>query len=139
MEEILKKMTLREKTAFLMCLAQFTSEELTTEEVDYIIDIALMCEYPEDKFEFLFKRIEDEELLTMLSDLTDATIAKILIRELFYLGYADKALGDEELLFIMDIAQSMKISTQEVERISDWVSVGMEWEKLGDELFGPSI
>ncbi len=139
MEEILLNMTLRQKTAFLVCLSQLTSEELMDEEVEYIIDLALMCNYPEDKFELIFNPIEEKDMIEMLQDLSDPLVAKILIRELFYLGYADNELSDAEIIFIMRVAEAVRLPVEEVEKISDWVSVGLEWEKLGDELFGKGI
>ncbi len=139
MEDILYNLSLRQKTIFLTCLAQLTSDELLDEEMDYIIDIALMCDYPEDKFELIFNPIEENELLDLVKDLSDPLLAKILIRELFYLGYADQELSDDEIVYIMKIADNLKLTIDDVEKISDWVSVGMEWEKLGDELFGKGI
>ncbi len=139
MEEILLNMSLRQKMVFLTCLSQLTSDELIEEEVDYIIDFALMCDYPEDKFELLFNPIDENDMLEMLEDINHPVIARILIRELFYLGYADQELSDEEIVYIMRVAEKMNMSVEEVERISDWVSIGMEWEKQGDALFGEGI
>ncbi len=139
MEELLLKLSLRQQTIFLTCLAQLTSEDLQDEEVDYIIDLALMCNYPEDQFETLFNPVEEEELFTMLGEISDNVIAKILIRELFYLGYADAELSDSELVYILKVSESLKLSVEDVEKISDWVAVGLEWEKLGDELFGLGV
>ncbi len=139
MEEILLSMSLRQKTVFLTCLAQLTTEELSDDEIDYIIDLAMMCEYPEDKVELIFNPLSEAELIGMLEEIDNVILARILIRELFYLGYADAKLTDEKIVYIMTIAEKVGLTIDDVERISDWVAVGMEWEKLGDELFGKGV
>ena len=139
MEELLSNLTLRRKSTFLMAMAQLITGEASEEEMEYLADIATMCEYPEDKFELIFNNISEDELKEMLRDFDELVLKRILVRELFYFAYTMEKVDEEKIAYIAFVADTLSLNADEVEAISDWVAVGIEWEQQGNALFGEGI
>ena len=132
----LKDVISKEKTAFVAVLGYLAKlDGFTEDESDFINDIASIYGLSQKELEEASKNRDEEETLKILSYITTPSTQLELIRELFFLGYADGNLSNNEVIFVSKVGEALGISVDTIERISDWVIRGIEWEEEGAEIF----
>lgn len=141
MEEILKKLPLSEKLAFLACLVNLVKEDdrIDEEEMDHIADIATASDFPEEMYEHLFADVSMSDLCAIVKDISDPQTKRLLLREMLFIAYSDNEVSDSELMYISEIALAMDLSMEEIEQIGEWVLVYQDAERSGDDLFGRGV
>ena len=136
MEDI-RTFTSEEKTAFLAALHYAsTLNGVTNEETEFISNLAEEFGISEAEAKQSLEHSSKEQIMDMLDVFTDRRHKLELIKELFFLGYADGNLTDEELMFVASVGNKMGIDDDVLEDISRWVNAGIEWQEEGARIFG---
>ncbi len=126
----------REKATFLATLGFAANlDGVTQDELDFIDEIAEDFQASKDELDAAKKDRDEEAVLALLPNITNEKTKKQLLRELFFLGYADGNLSDNEVIFLSKVGNKLGIDDETIERISEWVIRGIEWEEEGQELF----
>jgi len=126
-----------EKIAFLAALHfASTFDGVTEEEKEFIAALAEEIDASEDEVKQAMEPRGKEQVMDMLTVFVDKRHRLDLIKELFFLGYADGNLSDEELMFVAEAGNKMGIDDDILEDISRWVISGIEWQEEGDRIFG---
>jgi Tellurite resistance protein TerB. len=126
----------REKATFLATLGFAAKlDGVTQDELDFIDEIAEDFQASKDELDAAKKDRDEEAVLALLPNITNEKTKKQLLRELFFLGYADGNLSDNEVIFLSKVGNKLGIDDETIERISEWVIRGIEWEEEGQELF----
>ncbi len=126
----------REKATFLATLGFAAKlDGVTQDELDFIDEIAEDFQASKDELDAAKKDRDEEAVLALLPNITSEKTKKQLLRELFFLGYADGNLSDNEVIFLSKVGNKLGIDDETIERISEWVIRGIEWEEEGQELF----
>ena len=135
--ENVKNFNSEEKIAFLSALHFAAAlNEVTEEESDFIAALASEFGATEEETAQAMETRTKEQVLDMLSIFVDKKHRMELIKELFFLGYADGNLSDEELAFVAEVGNKMGVDDNVMEDISRWVIAGIEWQEEGERLFG---
>jgi hypothetical protein len=136
MEDI-RTFTSEEKMAFLAALHYAsTLNGVTNEETEFISNLAEEFGISETEAKQSLEHSSKEQIMDMLDVFTDRRHKLELIKELFFLGYADGNLTDEELMFVASVGNKMGIDDDVLEDISRWVIAGIEWQEEGERIFG---
>ena len=132
----LKTSESREKATFLATL-NFAAklDGVTQDEIIFIDEIAEDFKASKDEPDVAKKERDEDAILALLPNITNEKTKKELLRELFFLGYADGNLSDNEVIFLSKVGNKLGIDDETIERISEWVIRGIEWEEEGQELF----
>jgi len=126
----------REKATFLATL-NFAAklDGVTQDEITFIDEISEDFQASKDELDVAKKERDEDAILALLPNITNEKTKKELLRELFFLGYADGNLSDNEVIFLSKVGNKLGIDDETIERISEWVIRGIEWEEEGQELF----
>lgn len=137
MMEFFENAPVNQRIAFLTAIAHLARSDgdFDDDEKDFFIDLAKLYKLSKDEARETIKIRNDQEVLDIVSQITNRGLALVLIREMFYLGYEDGDLSDAEIIFISKVGMALDISIDKMEEISSWVIRGIEWEEEGDELF----
>lgn len=126
-----------EKAAFLAVLNHAAHlNGVTDAEVNFINDIADQFEVTDQEITFASQPRTEDEIIELSLYITNPKTQLNLIKELFFLGYSDGNLSDEEVIFISKLSNALGIADDVLERISQWVIQGIEWQEEGEQLFG---
>ena len=113
-----------------------TLNGVTNEETEFISNLAEEFGISEAEAKQSLEHSSKEQIMDMLDVFTDRRHKLELIKELFFLGYADGNLTDEELMFVASVGNKMGIDDDVLEDISRWVIAGIEWQEEGERIFG---
>ena len=126
----------REKATFLATLNFVAKlDGVTQDEITFIDEISEDFQASKDELDVAKKERDEDAILALLPNITNEKTKKELLRELFFLGYADGNLSDNEVIFLSKVGNKLGIDDETIERISEWVIRGIEWEEEGQELF----
>ena len=95
-------------------------------------NIGKMYEIPEKDIVAIMKNLNREEVLAKVSTITERKKALQLIIELCYLANSDRGLDDEEIDFIIDMAERLNIENEKIKQINKWVLDKIVLLKTGD-------
>ena len=137
MMEFFENVDLKQRIAFLGTIAHLArvDGDFDSNEKQFFVDLAKLYNLSKDDAKEAIRPRTEEEALTLLKNITDPGFALVLIREMFYLGYEDGDLSDSEILFISKVGMALNIPLEKMERISNWVIRGIEWEEEGADIF----
>ena len=136
MEDV-KTFTSEEKVAFLAALHfASTLNGVTEEEQEFIATLAHELNVGEEEIKSATETRSKEQVMDMLDVFTGKRHSLELIKELFFLGYADGNLSEEELTFVADVGNKIGVDEDVLEDISRWVIAGIEWQEEGERIFG---
>ena len=137
MMEFFENVDLDQRIAFLATIAHLArvDGDFDGNEKQFFVDLAKLYNLTKDDAKEAIRPRTDDDILTMVRGITDKGFALVLIREMFYLGYEDGDLSDSEILFISKVGMALNIPLEKMEKISNWVIRGIEWEEEGSELF----
>lgn len=126
----------KERVAFVATLGFLAAlDGVTEDEASFINDIASIYGLSEQELAKAVAKKSEADIFAILKYITTPSTKLELIRELFFLGYADGNLSTEEVLFVSKVGESLGVPVDMIERISDWVIRGIEWEEEGAEIF----
>jgi len=134
-KQIMNLLSEDQKVAFLKTLlfASKIDDDVDDNEIKFIKKMA--TKYKVENVRKIFEPIKERDLLIEIGCLRIRRIALELIKELFRLGHADSELGDEEILFIGRVAQTLGVEVKKIEQISRWVIDHMVWVEQGRIIF----
>ena len=137
MMEFFENVDLKQRIAFLGTIAHLArvDGDLDGNEKQFFVDLAKLYNLSKDDAKEAIRPRTEEEALALVKNITDPGFALVLIREMFYLGYEDGDLSDSEILFISKVGMALNIPLEKMERISNWVIRGIEWEEEGADIF----
>ena len=137
MMEFFENVDLKQRIAFLGTIAHLSrvDGDFDGNEKQFFVDLAKLYNLSKDDAKEAIRPRTEEEALALVKNITDPGFALVLIREMFYLGYEDGDLSDSEILFISKVGMALNIPLEKMERISNWVIRGIEWEEEGADIF----
>ena len=137
MMEFFEDVDLKQRIAFLATIAHLArvDGEFDGDEKQFFVDLAKLYNLTKDDAKEAIRPRSEEDVLSLVRNISDRGFALVLIREMFYLGYEDGDLSDSEILFISKVGMAMNIPLEKMEQISSWVIRGIEWEEEGAEIF----
>ena len=91
-----------------------------------------MYEIPEAEIVNIMKNLNKEEILAKVSQITERKKALQLVKELCFLANSDSGLDDEEIDFIIDIAERLNVENEKIKQINKWVLDKLVLLKTGD-------
>lgn len=137
MMEFFENVDLKQRIAFLGTIAHLArvDGDFDGNEKQFFVDLAKLYNLSKDDAKEAIRPRTEDEALALVKNITDPGFALVLIREMFYLGYEDGDLSDSEILFISKVGMALNIPLEKMERISNWVIRGIEWEEEGADIF----
>ena len=137
MMEFFENVDLKQRIAFLGTIAHLArvDGDFDSNEKQFFVDLAKLYNLSKDDAKEAIRPRTEEEALALVKNITDPGFALVLIREMFYLGYEDGDLSDSEILFISKVGMALNIPLEKMEKISNWVIRGIEWEEEGADIF----
>ena len=137
MMEFFENVDLKQRIAFLGTIAHLArvDGDFDGNEKQFFVDLAKLYNLSKDDAKEAIRPRTEEEALALVKNITDPGFALVLIREMFYLGYEDGDLSDSEILFISKVGMALNIPLEKMEKISNWVIRGIEWEEEGADIF----
>lgn len=109
-----------------------SDKKVAKEEIDFLKNIGKMYEIPEKDIVAIMKNLNREEVLAKVSTITERKKALQLIKELCYLANSDRGLDDEEIDFIIDMAERLNVENEKIKQINKWVLDKIVLLKTGD-------
>lgn len=121
--EYIATLSPEEKKIFVesFCCMVCSDKKVAKEEIDFLKNIGKMYEIPEKDIVAIMKNLNREEVLAKVSTITERKKALQLIKELCYLANSDRGLDDEEIDFIIDMAERLNIENEKIKQINKWV------------------
>ena len=137
MKDATTTFTSEERIAFLAVLHfASTLNGVTEEEKEFIVSLAEEIGASKNETKQAMESRSKEQIMDMLNVFIEKSHRLTLIKELFFLGYSDGNLSDEELVFVAAVGNKMGIDDDVLEDISRWVIAGIEWQEEGERIFG---
>ena len=132
--EYIATLSPEEKKIFVesFCCMVCSDKKVAKEEIDFLKNIGKMYEIPEKDIVAIMKNLNREEVLAKVSTITERKKALQLIKELCYLANSDSGLDDEEIDFIIDMAECLNIENEKIEQVNKWVLDKIVLLKTGD-------
>ena len=127
MMEFFEDVDLKQRIAFLATIAHLArvDGEFDGDEKQFFVDLAKLYNLTKDDAKEAIRPRSEEDVLSLVRNISDRGFALVLIREMFYLGYEDGDLSDSEILFISKVGMAMNIPLEKMEQISSWVIRGV--------------
>ena len=132
--DYIKNLSLEERRIFVECFCCiiYTDANVAKEEIDFLKSIGKLYEIEEKEIVSILKSLKKSTILEKTSTIKDRKKSLNLIKELCYLANSDKELDDEEIDFIIDVAESMNIEGEKIKQINKWVLEKIVLQKTGN-------
>ena len=91
-----------------------------------------MYEIQEAEIVNIMKNLNKEHILEKVSRITERKKALQLVKELCFLANSDSGLDDDEIDFIIDIAERLNVENEKIKQINKWVLDKLVLLKTGD-------
>lgn len=132
--EYIATLSPEEKRIFVesFCSMVCSDKKVAKEEIDFLKNIGKMYEIPEAEIVNIMKNLNKEQILEKVSQITERKKALQLVKELCYLANSDSGLDDEEIDFIIDIAERLNVENEKIKQINKWVLDKLVLLKTGD-------
>lgn len=132
--EYIATLSPEEKRIFVesFCCMVCSDKKVAKEEIDFLKNIGKMYEIPEAEIVNVMKNLNKEEILAKVSQITERKKALQLVKELCFLANSDSGLDDDEIDFIIDIAERLNVENEKIKQINKWVLDKLVLLKTGD-------
>lgn len=132
--EYIATLSLEEKRIFVesFCCMVCSDKKVAKEEIDFLKNIGKMYEIPEAEIVNIMKNLNKEQILEKVSRITERKKALQLVKELCFLANSDSGLDDDEIDFIIDIAERLNVENEKIKQINKWVLDKLVLLKTGD-------
>lgn len=127
-------LTAEERRIFVECFCcmVYTDNKVAKEEVNFLKEIGKMYGIEEKEIVSFLQNINKQATLEKTANIVDRRKSLQLVKELCYLANSDTGLDDEEIDFIIDVAEKMKIESDKIKQINKWVLDKIVLLKTGD-------
>ncbi len=132
--EYIATLSPEEKRIFVesFCSMVCSDKKVAKEEIDFLKNIGKMYEIPEAEIVNIMKNLNKEQILEKVSRITERKKALQLVKELCFLANSDSGLDDDEIDFIIDIAERLNVENDKIKQINKWVLDKLVLLKTGD-------
>ncbi len=132
--EYIATLSPEEKRIFVesFCCMVCSDKKVAKEEIDFLKNIGKMYEIPEAEIVNIMKNLNKEQILEKVSRITERKKALQLVKELCFLANSDSGLDDDEIDFIIDIAERLNVENEKIKQINKWVLDKLVLLKTGD-------
>ncbi len=132
--EYIATLSPEEKRIFVesFCSMVCSDKKVAKEEIDFLKNIGKMYEIPEAEIVNIMKNLNKEQILEKVSRITERKKALQLVKELCFLANSDSGLDDDEIDFIIDIAERLNVENEKIKQINKWVLDKLVLLKTGD-------
>ncbi len=132
--EYIATLSPEEKRIFVesFCCMVCSDKKVAKEEIDFLKNIGKMYEIPESDIVNIMKSLNKEQILAKVGQITERKKALQLVKELCYLANSDSGLDDDEIDFIIDIAERLNVENDKIKQINKWVLDKLVLLKTGD-------
>ncbi len=123
-----------EKRIFVECFCcmVYSDKVVAKEEIEFLKGIGKMYGIEEAEIVTILKSMKRDEILGKVELITDRKKALQLVKELCYLANSDSGLEDDEIDFIIDVAEKVNIESDKIKQINKWVLDKILLQKTGD-------
>mgnify|MGYP003307369039 CR=1 FL=1 len=80
----------------------------------------------------ILQNLNKQATMEKAGQITDRKKSLQLVKELCYLANSDTGLDDDEIDFIIDVAEKMKVESDKIKQINKWVLDKILLQKTGD-------
>lgn len=132
--EYIATLSPEEKRIFVesFCCMVCSDKKVAKEEIDFLKNIGKMYEIPESDIVNIMKSLNKEQIFAKVGQITERKKALQLVKELCYLANSDSGLDDDEIDFIIDIAERLNVENDKIKQINKWVLDKLVLLKTGD-------
>lgn len=132
--EYIATLSPEEKRIFVesFCCMVCSDKKVAKEEIDFLKNIGKMYEIPESDIVNIMKSLNKEQILAKVGQITERKKALQLVKELCFLANSDSGLDDDEIDFIIDIAERLNVENDKIKQINKWVLDKLVLLKTGD-------
>lgn len=132
--EYIATLSPEEKRIFVesFCCMVCSDKKVAKEEIDFLKNIGKMYEIPESDIVNIMKSLNKEQIFAKVGQITERKKALQLVKELCFLANSDSGLDDDEIDFIIDIAERLNVENDKIKQINKWVLDKLVLLKTGD-------
>lgn len=132
--EYISALSAVEKQIFVECFCcMICSDKIVVkEEIEFLKKIGKMYDIAEKDIVMVMKSLNKEEVLDKVANISTRSKALHLIKELCYLANTDSGLDDNEIDFIIDVAERLNIENDKIKQVNKWVLDKILLQKTGD-------
>jgi uncharacterized tellurite resistance protein B-like protein len=132
--EYISALSAEEKQIFVECFCCMicSDKNVVKEEIEFLKKIGKMYDIAEKDIVVIMKSINKEQVLDKVRNVSSRSKSLHLIKELCYLANSDSGLDDNEIDFIIDIAERLNVENDKIKQINKWVLDKILLQKTGD-------
>ena len=132
--DYIKKLSTEERHIFVECFCcmVYSDSKVAKEEIAFLKNIGKMYDIEEKEIVSILQNLNKATTMEKVSQITDRKKSLQLVKELCYLANSDTGLDDEEIDFIIDVAESMHVESDKIKQINKWVLDKIVLLKTGD-------
>ena len=121
--DYIKGLTSDEKRIFVECFCcmVYSDKKVVKEEIDFLKSIGKMYGIEEKEIVSILQNLNKATIMDKAGSITDRKKALHLVKELCFLSNSDTGLEDDEIDFIIDIAERMNVESDKIKQINKWV------------------
>ena len=121
--DYIKGLTSEEKRIFVECFCcmVYSDKKVVKEEIDFLKSIGKMYGIEEKEIVSILQNLNKASIMDKAGSITDRKKALHLVKELCFLANSDTGLEDDEIDFIIDVAEKMNIESDKIKQINKWV------------------
>ena len=130
----ISNLTTEERRIFVesFCCMVYSDKKVVKEEIDFLKNIGRKYGVEEKEIVSILQNLNKNDIMNKVSNITDRRKGLQLIKELCYLANSDTGLDDEEIDFIIDVAEKLNIEGDKIKQINKWVLDKIVLLKTGD-------
>lgn len=123
-----------EKKIFVesFCCMVYSDGNVAKEEIEFLKDIGKLYGISEQEIVAILKGMNKEEIMNRIAQITERHKALQLVKELCYLANSDSGLDDNEIDFIIDVAERVNVDSEKLKQINKWVLDKIVLQKTGE-------
>lgn len=114
------------------CCMVYTDKKVVKEEIDFLKNIGRKYGIEEKEIVAILQGLNKDEIMNKVPNISDRKKGLQLVKELCYLANSDTGLDDEEIDFIIDVAEKLNIEGDKIKQINKWVLDKIVLLKTGD-------
>lgn len=121
--DYIKTLSSSERRIFVECFCCmiYRDAKVAKEEITFLKNIGKLYGIEEKEIVSILQSLDKSTILEKTSTITDRQKSLQLVKELCYLANSDTGLDDEEIDFIIDVAESMQVESDKIKQINKWV------------------
>lgn len=132
--DYIAKLSAEEKKIFVesFCCMVYSDGNVAKEEIEFLKNIGKLYGISEQEIVAILKGMNKEAVMNRIAQITDRQKALQLVKELCYLANSDTGLDDNEIDFIIDVAERVNVDSEKLKQINKWVLDKIVLQKTGE-------